>query len=604
MSRCLAFAVGLGLVGLGMTLPMTAPAVWSQSGLVAPEFASDWHERPLATAKRFMVAAANPLAANAGLEMMRAGGSAIDAAIATQLVLGLVEPQSSGLGGGAFLLYWDAERRRLASYDGRETAPAAARPDRFLIKHRPMAFKAAVKSALSVGVPGTVRLLEEMHRRHGRLAWRRLFQPAIALSEAGFKISPRLAKLLSHEDPASFALMARDLYFDVRGRPRAAGYLLRNPAYANTLRAIAEGGANAFYSGPLAAQIVAAATATPFDKGSLALSDLASYRVVERPAVCVPYRRYKVCSMGPPSSGAHTIGQTLSLLAPLTLGTRPAAAMSPPAIHLMAEAEKLAFADRNRYLADPSFVPIPPGLLDPGYLAERRSLMSPFRSLAKTFPGTPPGRNRQALGADETHEAAGTSHISIVDAAGNAVSMTTTIEAAFGSGLFVGGFLLNNELTDFSFRPVARDGREIANRVEGGKRPRSSMSPTIVLGPDGSPAIVTGSAGGSRIIPYVLKILVAVIDWKLNAAQAVALPNFGSRGNGFELELPSVGGLAGLRHPAGAIGIISDALNLKPLGQHVTFETQTSGTQVIVRRADGSLEGAADPRREGMAVGD
>jgi gamma-glutamyltranspeptidase/glutathione hydrolase len=549
-----------------------------------------------------MVAAANPVAAEAGRDILRKGGSAVDAAVAVQLVLGLVEPQSSGLGGGAFLVHWDAKTNRMVTFDGRETAPAAVRPDRFLVDGRPKRFMAAVKSPLSIGVPGTLRLLEHVHRLHGKLPWADLFQTAIRLAETGFRVSPRLYGLLRADTPANFEPRARAYFFDARDRPWPVGFKLANPEYARTLRRIAKEGASAFYSGPIADAIVAAA-AVGAARGSMTREDLATYQVIERAPVCVAYRQHRVCSMGPPSSGAHTIGQTLEMLSRFDLGSSPAAAMAPAPLHLIGEALKLAFADRNWYLADPAFVAIPDGLLSTAYLAERSRLISPFRPLATAHPGRPPGSEQLALGADETYEAAGTSHISIIDGEGNALAMTTTIESAFGSGHWAAGFLLNNELTDFSFRP-SQGGRMIANRVEPGKRPRSSMSPTIVLGPSGKPVLVTGSAGGARIISYVLKTIVGVIDWKLDAAAAVALPNFASRGTDFALEAPTVGGVANLMQPAGALGILRTALDLKPYGHGFVFNASTSGTQLILRRADGTLEGAADPRREGIALGD
>lgn len=576
-------------------------AASAQLSNLAPEAQSGWSEKPLVTANEHMVVAANRLAAEAGLEALRQEGTAVDAAIATQLVLGLVEPQSSGLGGGAFLVRWDAATRAVQTYDGRETAPAAARPDRFLTGGRPMPFQAVVKSPLSIGVPGAVRLLEHVHRRHARLAWARLFEPAIRLAEAGFPVSPRLHRLLATSGPASFDSRARAYFFDEMGVARSVGYRLANLDYAQTLRRIAEDGSAAFYGGAIAGEIVAAAQVGA--AGSLTLADLANYAVVERPPVCFAYRGTRVCSMGPPSSGAHALGQTLGMLEAFDLGTAPSAAMAPGPLHLAAETLKLAFADRNWYLADPAYVRVPEGLLAASYLAERRSLISMYRPLMHASPGRPPDSALKAQAPDTTDMASGTSHVSIVDRAGSAVSMTTTIESAFGSGRWAAGFLLNNQLTDFSFRPTS-GGRSIANRLEGGKRPRSSMSPAIVLDRDGKPLLVTGSAGGARIIPYVLKTIIAVVDWKLDASAALALPNFGFRGPDFELELPAVGGLSALGHPSGALGIVADALNLKPHGHWFHFDVLTSGTHLIVRRADGSLEGAADPRREGVALGD
>ena len=579
--------------------PPIVPAVAQPS----PEAASKWLEKPLAVARRHMVAAANPIAAEAGREILRSGGSAVDAAIAVQLVLGLVEPQSSGLGGGAFVLHWDAASGELTSYDGRETAPASARPDRFLSAGRPMPFKRAVESPLSIGVPGTVRLLEHIHGRHGKLPWPDLFRPAIAIAEQGFSVSPRLHLLLAAADEVRFSPAARAYFFDPRGRAWPVGHRLLNPDYARTLRLIAAEGSRGFYRGAVADQIVAAARVEPAAAGGITSDDLAAFAVRERPPLCSDYRGYSVCTMGPPSSAGHAIGQVLAMIEPLDLGFSPRSAMAPGPLHAMAEALKLAFADRARYLADPQFVSVPRGLLDPGYIAERRPLISRTHPIRSPYAGTPPGLDQAAFGPDETNEAAGTSHISIVDAAGNAVAMTTTIETAFGSGRWAGGFLLNNELTDFSFRPVI-DGRPVANRLEPGKRPRSSMAPTIVLGPDRKLVAVLGSAGGARIIPYVLKTIVAVVDWRLDAAAALALPNFTFRGSAFELEEPQVGGLSGLGHSSGALAVLSAALSLKPHGQDIVFDAMTSGTQLVVRRPDGTLEGAADPRREGAALGD
>jgi gamma-glutamyltranspeptidase/glutathione hydrolase len=592
--------LGLALLGAALMLPPWQPSLRAQG---APEASSSWLEKPLARGRRHMVAAANPIAVEAGREILRKGGSAVDAAIGVQLVLGLVEPQSSGLGGGAFVVHWDAASGALASYDGRETAPAAARPDRFFFAGRPLPFARAVKSALSIGVPGTVRLIEHLHARHGKLPWSELFAPAIAAAEAGFPVSPRLRLLLAAASPETFSEPARAYFFDAQGRPWPVGHRLANPVYARTLRLIAAEGSNAFYRGAIADEIVAAANVEPAAAGSITRDDLAAYAVREGSPLCVAYRSHSVCTMGPPSSAGHAIGQTLAMIEPFDLGSGPHAAMAAGPLHVMAEAMKLAFADRARYLADPAFVAVPPGLLDAGYIAERRRLIARTHPIVVPHPGTPPGLERDAFAPDETHEAAGTSHISIVDGAGNAVAMTTSIEAAFGSGRWAAGFLLNNELTDFSFRP-SLDGRPVANRVEPGKRPRSSMAPTIVLGPDRRPVVVLGSAGGSRIIPYVLKVIVGVVDWKLDATAALALPNFGSRGRAFELEVPQVGGLAGLSHPSGALAILAAALRLKPYGQEIVFDAMTSGTQLVVRRPDRVLEGAADPRREGLALGD
>jgi gamma-glutamyltranspeptidase/glutathione hydrolase len=542
-----------------------------------------------AHATTFMVAAANPYAADAGLEMLRAGGSAADAALAVQLVLNLVEPQSSGLGGGAFVLSWDRAAHALTSWDGRETAPSAARPARFLVDGKPRPFKEAVFGGLSVGVPGVLRALEALHRRSGRLPWARAFEPALRLAEQGFRVSPRLSQELGEIGAAGFAPAARQYFFDATGSPRPAGYLLRNAEFAATLRALAAEGAAAFYSGTIAETIVTAVRSAPNHAGDMTLADLADYRAQERPPLCFEYRRQRICSMAPPSSGGYAMAQTLELLEPFDLGSAPSAAMNAKALHLIAEAEKLAYADRDRYLADPDFVSIPHGLLDPDYLGRRRALIDPDTAMERASAGKPPDV-AAGFGSEPSPEAAGTSHFSIVDGEGNALAVTTTIESAFGSRLWAAGFLLNNELTDFSFRPTDAAGRPVANAVAPGKRPRSSMAPTIVFDEAGEPRAVVGSVGGSRIILYVLKTLVSLIDWKLDAQAATSLMNFGSRGGPFEIEVD---------HPAA----VWHALKVKPFGHRVSADVLNSGTHVVLRRPDGTLEGGADPRREGVAVG-
>ncbi len=523
--------------------------------------------------------------------MLRAGGSAADAAIAVQLVLNLVEPQSSGLGGGAFALHWDAAKKELKSYDGRETAPAAAKPDRFMVEDRPLKIGEAIAGGVSVGVPGTLRALEALHKRHGRLPWAALFAPAIALAEQGFRVSPRLHLLLTWYGAARFSMQSKRYFFDQTGSARPAGYLLRNPEFAATLRAISEGGAGALYQGVIAQAIVAAVGRAPNPPGDITLADLAGYAAKERDPLCFAYRRNRVCSMGPPSSGGIAIAQILKLVEAFDLGQSSADALNARSMHLIAEAEKLAFADRDRYVGDPEFVQVPTGLLDAGYLSGRRALIDPQTTMARPSPGTPPQLGLLLPGADETIEQEGTSHISIVDGAGNIVSMTTTIESAFGSRLWAAGFLLNNEMTDFAFRPQDRTGRPLANAVGPGKRPRSSMAPTIVFDEQGRPWAVLGSPGGSHIILYVVKTLVGLIDWKLDAQQAASLMNFGSRGGPFEIEIDQS---AALWH----------ALKMKPYGHQISANLLNSGTHVIVLRKDGWLEGGADPRREGVARGD
>lgn len=557
----------------------------------APEHPSGRTEKRAVTSRHYMVAAAHPLATRAGDAILRAGGNAVDAMVAVQLVLGLVEPQSSGLGGGAFLLYHDAKRGRLVAYDGRETAPASATPDRFLdAAGRPLAFADAVAGGRSVGVPGTVALLEAVHRRHGRLPWRRLFERAIALAENGFAVSPRLhGEIAAQSDwPQQ---RARDYFLAPDGTPPSVGSLLRNRAYASTLRVLAAEGAKAFYRGPIADDIVRTVASAPRHPGDLTLADLAHYEVKMRAPVCDVYRRYRVCGMPLPSSGGLTVLQTLRMLAPYDIASMGAASFW--SVHFASEAERLAFADRSVYMADPDFFTPPPGLLDDAYLHARSMLISAHRSLGTAAPGDPARRraisSHVAWGRDAAADLPSTSQISIVDAEGNALSMTTTIEYGFGSRLMTeGGFLLNNELTDFSFVPV-ENGKPVANRVQPGKRPRSSMAPTIAYDRTGRVAIVTGSPGSSAIIDYVVKTLLAIIDWKLDPQAAAALPNFGSRNGPTELEQDT---------PVAAL-----APKLQALGHRTRVIEENSGVQTIVRTRTGFI-GGADPRREGAVIGD
>jgi gamma-glutamyltranspeptidase/glutathione hydrolase len=578
----------LTIVWAWMALAIALPVHAQDVTAPAPEAATGVASKALSVAHKHMVVAAHPLAAQAGREMLRAGGSAIDAAIAVQMVLGLVEPQSSGLGGGAFIVAWDDASKQVTTIDARETAPAAAKPDRFLIGGKPMAFEQAVLSGLSVGVPGALRGLELAHKTSGKLAWAKLFEPAIRLAEEGFPVGARLNAMLTAEGPQKFAPEARAYFFDDVGIARPVGYPLKNPAYAATLRTIADKGAAAFYEGEIAGAIASATQTAATIKGDLTAADLKSYEAKERPPICFTYRAHKICGMGPPSSGTLTIGQTLKIIEPFASIQGPGAAMTIGALHAIAEAEKLSFADRNRYIADPDFVPQPSGLLDNGYLEERRKLIDPAHAMPKAEPGIPPGLPKRA-GLDATHEAAGTSHISIVDDNGNAVSMTTTIESAFGSHLWARGFLLNNEMTDFSFRAIDNEGNAIANAVAPGKRPRSSMAPLLVFDADGKLKIVTGSPGGSRIILFMVKTLVAMLDWGMDAEQAAALVNFGSQGGPFEMETGAQGFLA--------------AEALKGLSHPVKVDEMTSGTHTIVMH-DSLIEGGADPRREGAALGD
>jgi gamma-glutamyltranspeptidase/glutathione hydrolase len=565
---------------------LTAPAN-AQLRPAEPEGGTGTSARALVLAKRQMVVAAHSDAARAGLEILRAGGNAIDAAIATQLVLNLVEPQSSGIGGGAFILHWDQAKREMRSYDGRETAPAAAKEDRFLIAGTmPRRFDDVAPSGLSIGVPGVVRALELAHRQHGKLPWAQLLDPAIKLAEEGFVVGPRFHAMLRSYGAAAFPQPARSYFFDASGAPWPAGHRLRSPAFAATLRAIRAGGANAFYSGPVADSVLDAVHQARLSPGDMTAADLSAYAARERPPVCVSYRRHKVCGMGPPSSGGLTVGMVLKLIEPLEVGVH---ALNRTGLHAIVEAEKLAYSDRNRYMADADFVAVPAaGLIDTTYLDGRRRLIHRERAMKQAAPGKPP-EARADIGEDATLEGAGTSHISIIDAAGNAVALTTSIETAFGSRIMAAGFLLNNQLTDFSFAPRDGEGRPVANRIEGGKRPRSSMAPTIVLDEKERVKAVIGSPGGSRIILYVVKSVVGLIDWGLDAQQAVALTNFGSQNGPVETELGWRGAWVGFM--------------LRWQGQEVVPVPMTSGLHIIHVGSRG-IEGGADPRREGLAVGD
>jgi gamma-glutamyltranspeptidase/glutathione hydrolase len=553
-------------------------------GLLQPEGATGFEPKKAVLAERFMVAAANPLAVDAGVEILRAGGNAVDAALAVQLVLGLVEPQSSGIGGGLFLLHWDEKERAVRSYDGRETAPMAAKPVRFAdAAGRPMDRHAAVASGLAVGTPGALRALELAHRRHGRLAWARLFEPAIRLATTGFPMPRRLSLLLSGEGSLPQSAAARALYYDASGQPRKPGATLVNADYAKTLSQIATGGADVFYRGPIAAEMVAAVR-SHVRPGDLSLEDLARYEAKERAPVCGAYRQVRLCGMGPPSSGSVSVLELLGTLE--RAGFDRAAPGSELAVHLFAEAGRLAYADRLRYIADPDFVPQPvAGLLDPAYLKSRAALIGD-RTMGAARAGEPQGALALADAPDT--EAAGTSHVSIVDAQGNAVAMTTTIESQFGSRIMVRGFLLNNQMTDFAFSPEF-EGRPAANRVEPGKRPRSSMAPTFVFDREGRLQALVGSPGGPAIINYVAKTLVGLLDWRLDMQSAISLPNFGAAYGPTFIERGS------------AYEDLADALEKR--GHTLNFSPQTSGLHGIERTKDG-WRGGADPRREGVARGE
>lgn len=552
----------------------------------APEAASGFQTRPAVYSRHSMVSTANPYASAAARDILRRGGSAIDAAIAAQLVLGLTEPQSSGIGGGAFMLYFDG--RKLTSFDGRETAPATAEANLFLQKNgQPMDFYRAVVGGRSVGVPGVVAMLKLAHQRGGKLAWASLFQPAITLARNGFAMSPRLHTLLGSERFLQQDPQARAYFYQADGSPLPVGSLLKNPDYAATLELLAKQGPAAFYQGEIGRAIIDAVNHHPVNPGRMLAADLAAYQAIERKPLCGPYRSWQVCGMDAPSSGGVAVLQMLGVLQRF-----PLSGMSPTGsntIHLFAEANKLAFADRNRYLADPGFVSVPSqALITPDYLQQRSQLINPSRSMGHATAGEPTGIRLSRYGRDNAPEFPCTSHLNIVDSAGRVVSMTSSIEDQFGSRLMVKGFLLNNQLTDFSFRPD-EDGTPVANRVEARKRPRSSMSPTVVFDARGRFLLATGSPGGSQIIGYVGQTLLGLLDWKLDPQQAVSLPHYGNRNGDTELE--------------SGRGLDAQASTLQAMGHVVRQVEMTSGLSAIVKTSRGYV-GGADPRREGVVLGD
>ncbi len=550
----------------------------------APEAATAATQKSLVQARKWMVSSANPLASEAGRQVLREGGSALDAAITMQMVLALVEPQSSGLGGGAFIVNYDAKRRRVTTIDGRETAPGAATPQLFMVEGKPLGFMDAVNSGLAVGVPGVLRAMELAHQRHGRLPWARLLQPAISLAEQGFAVSPRLHAQIKGNRHLAMQTAARD-YFYPQGQPAAVGHVLKNPALADVLRRIATEGVGVFYRGDIARDMVQAISAHA-RPGTLSLEDLAVYRAIEREPVCSTYQQYRLCGMGPPSSGPIAVMQMLGMLRQHDMSTMPPA--SRESVHYFAEAGRLVFADRERYVADPDFVRVPvAAMLDSQYLAWRGALIDGRQSMGVAQAGDPVGMFKQR-GDGKAIDQPSTTHLVAIDAQGNAVSMTSTIESEFGSKIFVRGFLLNNQLTDFSMMPTDAAGRPVANRVEPRKRPRSAMTPLIVL-KDDKPYLLIGSPGGTSIILYVAKTLIGVLDWQLDIQQAIALPNMGSRNRDTELEQGS--DLERLQQA------------LRQNGHRVTIAPSPSGVHAIMIKPEG-LFGGADPRREGIALGD
>lgn len=540
-------------------------------------------------AKKFMVAAANPIATKVGYDVLKVGGSAADAMVAVQMMLNLVEPQSSGIGGGAFLLYWDNSKKQLFTFDGRETAPANATPAYFLKPDgTPKGWWESVIGGRSVGVPGTLKLLELVHQRYGKRSWASLLFPTIDMAEEGFYISPRLAQSIAahHNDTRQLAKFptTRRYFFNADGSPKKAGTLLKNPDFAETLRQIAAHGSAVFYEGEIADDIIAITRGDADNPGILDKQDFTDYQVVEREPVCQRYRRHNVCGMGPPTSGGLTVGQILGMLSHFNL---PKMGNTAESAHLFAEAAKLAYADRAKYMADADFVDMPKGLLNKQYLKQRANLISADKAMGKAAAGNPPYSMAMNYASDTGVERPATTHFVIVDKDGNIASMTSTIETGFGSRLMVRGFLLNNELTDFSRSPE-KDGQPIANRVEGGKRPRSSMSPSLVFRGK-KPVLAVGSPGGSRIINYVARTIIAVLDWKLTPQEAVSIGHVVNRNGKTDLEKGT------------AAENWQDELTA--LGHEVNIQNLTSGLHAIQLTRKG-LIGGADPRREGVVLGE
>ena len=554
-----------------------------------PEIHTGFTRKQAVEAQSYMISAANPHAARAGYEILKKGGSATDAAIAAALMLTLVEPQASGIGGGGYLVHWSEKNQRIDNYDGRVTAPMAVKPDHFLeADGEPVRRRTAGFGGRTVGVPGQLRLFAMAHAKHGKLPWKDLFIPVIALAESGFQVSPRLHKQVRGKRKRLKHPTTRAYFLDSDGEAWPVGHRLVNKELAALLRAVAEQGVAAFYEGAVAADIAKAVTDAPEHPSPMTTEEIAGYRAKPTAPICATYRQHRVCGIAPSSTGGLTVAMILRMLEGFDM--RALGPNSPDAVHLFVEASRLAHADRGQYIGDPAYVSVPvEGLLDRGYLAERARRIDPKEAMHRPRPGRPPSKKAMHVAPVDESEPPSTTHLSVVDAEGNAVALTTSIGRGFGSGIMVHGFLLNNQLVAFSFRPT-KNGDPVVNRPDGGKRPRSSMSPTIVFRPDGSLRLVVGSPGGIRIIGYVAKTLVAVLDWDMDIQSAISLPHFAGRTRKPELEKNTLATR------------FREALEKK--GHSVSIRNMTSGLHGIEIMPDGRLVGGADPRREGIALGE
>jgi len=580
------FLLRLSTLALIVAQLLLSHTVQAKREIREPEAATGFNQKKAVSAKQYMVVAANPYASQAGLSMLEKGGSAVDAAIAAQLVLSLVEPQSSGLGGGTFMLHWHKETQQLTSYDGRETAPQAATSELFLNENgKPLRWSYAVVGGKSVGVPGLLAALNKAHDQFGVLPWKVLFQPAIELAENGFVVSPRLEKLLGMNfNPGIHLLPEIKHYFSPNGIGIKAGDTLKNPKLAKALRSISDEGVDVFYQGWIAKKIVEKVQNAAISPGLLSLDDMKKYQAIERTSVCGPYHQYKVCGMAPPSSGGISVIQILAQLQSFELSQYPPNSLH--AVHLLTQSSRLAFADRNKYIADSDFVSVPvKGLLAADYIAKRADLIDEKRDMGHAIAGSP--ENSLVLANDNAIERPSTTHLVVIDKQGNAISMTSSIENGFGSALMVQGFILNNQLTDFSLAPK-RNGKWVANRVEPLKRPRSSMAPMMVFNEDNSLRLIVGAPGGSRIINYVAQTIIGVLDWQLNVQQAINLPKVTNRNHATTLELDT--------------DIVKLKTALESRGHQVKIRALNSGLHAIEVTKDG-LVGGADPRREGVVLG-